>query len=400
MYRFILNFLVHFFWARAQKRFDNHIYYSFQEERLNARKSYYFAIIVEALFPKYKNVKKEKIGVIGAGSFGTTIANLIAHNADVLLYAKYEDQVIKINESNTNRGYKINDRIRATGSIELIAEECDVIFPVVPSAGFRKAMQELSPYISPRHILIHCTKGLDADILSDPDLKFLAKESIHTMSEVIRQETTAIRVGCVSGPNLSREIMGGLPAATVIASEFEEVIEIGHSLLSNKNFFVFGSKELRGVEFAGAYKNIIALAGGILYGKKLGKNIEALLITRGLREMIHLGKAVGLHERAFLGTAGLGDLIATATSIDSRNFKFGIGIAEGKNSDAIIGSMDEVVEGVRTLRIAYLLANFYNINLPINNMLYKIIYEDFPADKAIQYLMSYPYSADVDFLSS
>ena len=171
-------------------------------------------------------------------------------------------------------------------------------------------------------------------------------------------------------------------------------------MLSNPNFFVFGSKELRGVEFAGAYKNIIALAGGILYGKKLGKNIEALLITRGLREMIYLGKAVGIHERAFLGTAGLGDLIATATSVDSRNFKFGEGIAKGKDIKEILGSMSEVAEGVRTLKIAHLLSNFYNINIPINNILYKIIYEDFPADAAIKYLMSYPYSADVDFLSS
>jgi glycerol-3-phosphate dehydrogenase (NAD(P)+) len=345
-------------------------------------------------------LKKGKIGVIGAGSFGTTIANLISNNADVLLYAKYEDQVIKINETHSNRGYDINENIRATGSLEVIAQECDVIFPVVPSAGFRTLMQDLSPFVGPRHIIIHCTKGLDADIITDPNIEFLDKASIHTMSEVIRQETSAIRVGCISGPNLSREIMAGLPAATVIASEFDEVIQIGHTLLSNPNFFVFGSKELRGVEFAGAYKNIIALAGGILYGKKLGKNIEALLITRGLREMIYLGKAVGIHERAFLGTAGLGDLIATATSVDSRNFKFGEGIAKGKDIKEILGSMSEVAEGVRTLKIAHLLSNFYNINIPINNILYKIIYEDFPADAAIKYLMSYPYSADVDFLSS
>jgi len=344
-------------------------------------------------------VKKEKIGVIGAGSFGTTMANLIAENADVLLYAKYEDQVIKINETNKNKGWEINPRIRATGSLEVLAQECDIIFPVVPSAGFRKLMQELSAYVGPKHILIHCTKGLDADITSDPTIKFLEKNSISSMSEVIRQETSVLRVGCVSGPNLASEIMRGLPAATVISSEFEEVIQIGHNLLSNKNFFVFGSKELRGAEFAGAYKNIIALAGGILHGKQLGKNIEALLITRGLREMIYFGKAVGIHERAFLGTAGLGDLIATATSVDSRNFKFGRAIAEGKNIDSILGDMDEVAEGVRTLKIAHLLGNFYEINAPITTMLYKIIYERFNVNKAIGYLMSYPYSADVDFLS-
>lgn len=345
-------------------------------------------------------MNKKKIGVIGAGSFGTTVANLIAKNADVLLYAKYEEQVININENKENRGYAISPNVLATGSLDLIAEECNVIFPVVPSAGFRSLMQELSPFVGPEHILIHGTKGLDANIDLDNLPEFLTKENVHTMSEVIRQETSVKRVGNISGPNLSNEIMAGLPAATVISSEFDEVIKIGHELLSTDSFFVFGSHELRGSEFAGAYKNIIALAGGMLAGKKMGKNIQALLITRGLREMIYFGKAVGIHERAFLGTAGLGDLIATATSKNSRNYKFGKALSKGKKMNDILEEIGEVAEGVRTLQIAYLLGNFYEINAPITNMLYKIIYEDFPVDNAIRYLMRYPYSKDVDFISS
>ena len=344
-------------------------------------------------------MNKKKVGVIGAGSFGTTVANLLAHNADVLLYAKYEDQVININENHTNRGYTIRENILATGAISLLAKECDVIFPIVPSAYFRSMMQELSPYVGPGHILIHGTKGLDVKFNPDEELQFLSKDQIFSMSEVIRQETSVLRIGCMSGPNLSNEIMAGLPAATVIASEFEEVIKIGHALLSNSNFFVFGSSEIRGAEFAGAYKNIIALAGGILAERQLGKNIEALLITRGLREMIYFGKAVGISEKAFLGTAGIGDLIATATSENSRNFTFGRAIARGEKKDDIIAQGNEVAEGVRTLKIAYLLGNFYNINAPITNMLYKIIYEEFPVDQAIKYLMSYSYSTDVDFIS-
>ena len=345
-------------------------------------------------------MNKKKIGVIGAGAFGTTVANLISKNADVLLYAKYEDQVININEHHENRGYKLSENVRATGVLSLLADECDVIFPIVPSAGFRNLMQELSPYVGPRHIIIHGTKGLDADIKEGEEPKFLSKEKVFSMSQVIRQETSVLRIGCISGPNLSVEIMAGLPTATVISSEFDEVIKIGYELLSTDHFFVFGSHEIRGAEFAGAYKNIIALAGGILDGLKMGKNIQALLITRGLREMIYFGKAVGIHERAFLGTAGLGDLIATATSENSRNFKFGRALALGDSKDNISKSIDEVVEGVRTLRIAYLLGEFYDIKAPITIMLYKIVYEDFPVQQAVKYLMKYSYSTDVDFMSS
>lgn len=344
-------------------------------------------------------MNKKKVGVIGAGTFGTTVANLIAHNADVLIYAKHESQVIDINENHKNNGFDLRHNIQATGILSMIAENCDVIFPVIPSAYFRSMIQELSPYVGPSHILIHGTKGLDVKIPDFENKNFLNKDQIHSMSEVIRQETSVMRVGCMSGPNLSNEIMAGLPAATVIASEFEEVIKIGHELLSTSSFFVFGSREIRGAEFAGAYKNIIALAGGILAERNLGKNIEALLITRGLREMIYFGKAVGISEKAFLGTAGIGDLIATATSENSRNYSFGKAIARGEKMVDILKNSNEVAEGVRTLKIAQLLGNYYDINAPITNMLYKIIYEDFPVDQAIKYLMSYPYSADVDFLS-
>lgn len=345
-------------------------------------------------------MNKKKVGVIGAGSFGTTVASLIAHNADVLLYAKYEHQVIDINEKHSNRGYDLPENVLATGALNLLAEECDVIFPVVPSAYFRTMMQELSPYVGPGHILIHATKGLDIQLTPEMEKgNFISKENIFSMSEVIRQETSVLRIGCMSGPNLSNEIMAGLPAATVLSSEFEEVIKIGHELLSNSSFFVFGSNEIRGSEFAGAYKNIIALAGGILAELEMGKNIQALLITRGLREMIYFGRAVGISEKAFLGTAGIGDLIATATSENSRNFKFGRSIARGDKMKDILQSANEVAEGVRTLKIATMLSNFYHINAPITSMLYRVIYEEFPADQAVKYLMSYPYSTDVDFIA-
>lgn len=343
-------------------------------------------------------MKEKKIGVLGTGSFGTTVAYLLSHNGDVLTFSKYQKQVDNINQNHSNLGYDLPHNIQATSSLQELAEQCDVIFPVIPSASFRQAMRDINPYLTPRHILIHGTKGLDIITDDQDDQLLLSKENIFSMSDVISQETNVLRVGCLSGPNLSKEIMQKLPTATVLASQFDEVIEIGQKLLSTSRFFVFGSHQLRGAEFAGAYKNIIALGSGILRGSHMGKNIEALLITRGLRELIHFGKAVDIPQKAFLGTAGIGDLIATATSEKSRNFTFGKRIAKGEKMQDILDEDGEVAEGVRTLAIANGLSNYYNIQAPITDIIYRVIYKSFPVEEAIKYLMSYPFAADVDFL--
>lgn len=218
------------------------------------------------------------------------------------------------------------------------------------------------------------------------------------MSEVIRQETSVLRMGCLAGPNLYKEIMAKQPAASVIASEYDEVIKAGSDLLSSRYFFVFGSYDLLGAEMAGALKNIIALGSGMLAGKGLGKNLEAMIITRGLREMIELGRSVGASSRSFLGTAGIGDLIATATSPKSRNFSFGYRLGQGENMKDIINSVDEVVEGVRTVRIANQLAKNYHLRVPIINMIYSVVYDGLEIEKAIRLLMRYPQLPDVDFI--
>jgi glycerol-3-phosphate dehydrogenase (NAD(P)+) len=161
---------------------------------------------------------------------------------------------------------------------------------------------------------------------------------------------------------------------------------------------VFGSHDIVGAELAGALKNVIALGSGILGGLQLGKNIQAMLITRGLREMIYIGSTLGAHPRSFLGTAGIGDLIATATSENSRNYTFGTRIARGETMEEINRSMDELVEGVRTLRIVQQLSAHNKQQLPIFQMLYKVIYEQYSFDKAMAFLMRYPYDLDVDFI--
>lgn len=347
-----------------------------------------------------KEKEIQTIGVIGAGSFGTAIANLIAHNAKVLLYARNKEVVDSINATHRHLEVDLSEKITAINDLERLANSCTLLFAVVPSTNFRDMMRKLSPYLRPYHIMIHGTKGFD---LTDVDIENLGEENInrsnvHTMSEVVRQESTVVRVGCLSGPNLSSEIHAGQPTATVIASKFKEVIKAGESVLNSSKFHVYGSYDMMGAELSGVLKNAIALGSGVLSGRGMGKNIQAMLITRGLVEMIYFGKAMGADSRAFLGTAGIGDLVATATSSNSRNFTFGYRYGQGESMEAIMETMPELAEGVRTIQIMKSLADSYKIRVPITQMLHSVIYEDFDIDRALGYLIKFPYGVDVDFL--
>lgn len=344
---------------------------------------------------------QQPVGIIGAGSFGTAIANLLAYNVDVLLYSRQQPIVDAINKQHEHLGVKLSERVSATHDLKELADRCTLLFPVVPSSNFRSMMRQLGPLLRPYHILIHGTKGFDAPEdkigLAD-DAKPLTREEVSTMSEIIRQESVVLRVGCLSGPNLASEIMEGQPTATVIGSQFDEVISLGKAVLSSEHFHVFGTYDLLGAELAGALKNIIAIGSGVLKGKGLGKNIQAMLITRGLTEMVYFGNAMGSESSAFFGTAGIGDLVATATSKDSRNFTFGYRLGKGEDIADIEATMPELAEGVRTLRIARKLARYYKLRVPITDMLYKIVFENFDIDRAIHFLITYPYDVDVDFI--
>ncbi|TXB69552.1 NAD(P)H-dependent glycerol-3-phosphate dehydrogenase [Phaeodactylibacter luteus] len=343
--------------------------------------------------------ERPPVGVIGAGSFGTAIANLLAYNTDVLLYSRQPQLVAAINANRQHLGVALSPRVQATNSLEEVARNCTLLFPVVPSSNFRSMMRDLGPFLRPYHIMIHGTKGFDApeDIVADPQIP-LTRKDVSTMSEIIRQESVVLRVGCLSGPNLASEIMEGQPTATVIGSAYDEVISLGKSVLSSEHFHVFGTYDLLGAELAGALKNIIAIGSGILKGKGLGKNIQAMLITRGLTEMVYFGNAMGSSSSAFFGTAGIGDLVATATSKNSRNYTFGYRLGQGEAIADIENSMPELAEGVRTLRVARKLARYYHLRVPITDMLYKIVFEEFDIDRAISFLITYPYDVDVDFI--
>ena len=338
-----------------------------------------------------------KAGIIGAGSFGLALSKLLAINTQVLLLVRDSALATSINENHVLKGVPLSREVRATTSPAQLAQECQTIFPAVPSQNFREMMRTISAHLRPRHYLIHCTKGFD---VSEPPAtqRGLSRQQIHTMSEVIAEESAVLRIGCLSGPNIAQEIIDGQPTATVIASEFSEVIKEGHRLLGSNVFFVFGAHDIIGAEIAGALKNIFALGSGYLAGRKLGKNIQSMLITRGLHEIVYFGKAMGAATGAFLGTAGIGDLIATATSPDSRNYRFGYRLGEGERLSDLRNSFSETAEGVRTLPIAIQLADHYQIHVPITYMLYKIFYENYSFDAALEYLMRYPYGVDVDFI--
>jgi glycerol-3-phosphate dehydrogenase (NAD(P)+) len=344
--------------------------------------------------------KIETIGVIGAGSFGTAISNLLSYNVNVLLYSRQTELVNKINSEHKHFDLDLSKRIRATNDLKEVAENCTLIFPIVPSTSFREMMKNLAPFLRPYHILIHGTKGLDVTGIDESNMAdvTLKRKNIHTMSEVIIEESVVVRVGCLSGPNLSAEIMAGQPTATVIGSKFNEVIKAGRRVLDSRMFHVFGTHEMLGAELAGALKNAIAIGSGILGGLGMGKNIQAMLITRGLIEMVYIGKAMGTESKAFIGTAGIGDLVATATSENSRNYTFGKRMAKGESLETITQTMPELAEGVRTLKMMKHLSQHYKLHTPITNMLYSVVFEAFNIDRALHYLMSYPYSVDVDFL--
>jgi len=340
------------------------------------------------------------VGVIGIGSFGTAVSNLLSNNTDVILYGRNPEQVEEVNSSRISNNQKLNKNIELTHDLEYLATKCSVIFPIIPAPTFRSLMKALSQYLKPYHILIHGIKGLDlkgeqSDF--NPD-KLISRSEVRTMSEVVLEESVVVRVGCLAGPNLAEELAQGQPSATVVASRFNEVILAGQKLLRTDRFQVYGSNDLIGVELSGALKNIIAIASGALTGLGLGENSRGFLISRGMVEMIYLGKVLGGNTQAFVGLAGIGDLVTTCSSQLSRNFTVGYRLAKGESLDSITESMEETAEGINTVRVTRSLAKYYKIRAPITEKLYDVMFEGLSPDTALQYLMKYPFNVDIDFL--
>ncbi|MEP2951474.1 MAG: NAD(P)H-dependent glycerol-3-phosphate dehydrogenase [Ekhidna sp.] len=351
-----------------------------------------------------KSTSREIVGVIGAGSFGTAISNILAeNNAHVILYVRDSEKAKKISKERVSSKQKLHDNIEITNILEEVPQKCEIIFPMIPSANVRDMVIKLAPHLRPYHVLIHGTKGFDLFVPNKQKITAsnpLTREHVKTISEIIKEETSVLRVGCLAGPNLARELDQRKPAASVVASHFDEVVSIGQRLLKSDRFMIYGSRDLIGIELCGVLKNIIAVGAGTIEGMDLGENAKSLFISRGLVEMVYIGKALGGNAQAFLGLAGVGDLVATCTSNLSRNFTVGYRLAKGETLDEIIESMDEVAEGVKTINIVTQLAESYKVRCPITETLHKIIHNRMTIQEAHGYLMSFPFRAEIDFIDT
>ena len=340
----------------------------------------------------------QKVGVIGTGNFGLALANLLSINREVLIYARREEIAEKINTTREHKGQVISEKVVAISDFEEITRECKLIFPIVPSSNFKEMLVQLRPFLTPEHILIHGTKGLHIE--SDINVvEELQRHEVLTMSELILKETSVVRVGCIAGPNLAKELSDKQVGGTVVASRYNDVITEGKKALHSSIFRVYGSNEVMGVEIASVLKNYIAIAAGMLEGLGYGDNSKALLIPRGMAEMIFFGKAFGADEKAFMGLAGIGDLMATCNSKLSRNFRVGYFLAQGKKPEEILADLNEVAEGIKTIKVVHLLRH-YKFNSPLADALHKVIYEDWDIEKGLSYVMNLPVSDDTDFFNT
>ncbi len=305
-----------------------------------------------------------KVGLLGGGSWGTTVASLIARNAQVMLWARDANTVDEINREHTNRRYlpdaRLPREVKATADIEEAVSGVDVLVMGIPSHNFRQVLEAAKPYVRPWVPVISLTKGLE-----------LATGS--RMSEVVNDVLPEHPAGVLTGPNLAREIMAGQAAASVISIPDPIIIRALQKLFHSGVFRVYTNEDLVGCELGGVLKNIIAVACGMGDGLGVGDNTRSALITRGLAEVTRLGTALGGAPATFAGLAGLGDLIATCTSPQSRNRSVGVELGKGRSIDEIINEMFMVAEGVKSAPAVMELARKHNVHVPIAEQVFEVV---------------------------
>jgi glycerol-3-phosphate dehydrogenase (NAD(P)+) len=324
-----------------------------------------------------------KIAVLGGGSFGTVLANVAAQNcAAVTMYVRGEDQARAMNSTRLNPNYSkelvLDHKIKAVSSYDKVFEHHpDLIIFALPSSATRAQAKIVAPYLQGSEIILHATKGIE-------------EHSLKRISTVLAEELPVVRIGAISGPNLAGEIAKGEPAATVVASPFEDVIKAGEAILSTNRFRVYTSHDIAGVEWGGTLKNIFAIASGILDSVGFGWNTRSLLLSRGLAEMVRFGVAMGAESETFLGLSGMGDLIATCSSPQSRNFRVGFHLAKGEKLADVLEKLGQVAEGVRTTRIVYEFAKEREVEMPITEVVYKILEGQWTVEQGVSHLMTRP----------
>ena len=298
----------------------------------------------------------DRIAVIGAGSWGTAVAVLASRNRPTVLWARRKELADEINSAHTNSAY-LADRdlpasLEATASLEEAVRDADLVVMGVPSHGFRAVLGELAAHVRAGVPVLSLTKGVEQD-------------SLKRMTEVVTDVLPGHPAGVLTGPNLAKEVLDGYPAATVVALEDESLCTDLRPLFATPSFRVYTNYDVVGCEVGGALKNVMAIAAGMADGLGFGDNTKATLMTRGLNELTRLGIALGGQALTFAGLAGMGDLVATCMSRQSRNRHVGEQLGRGRSLDDIISEMNMVAEGVKTSRAVVGLARSVDVEMPI-----------------------------------
>lgn len=307
------------------------------------------------------------ISVIGAGAWGTTLACLLSNKGyDVTLWVREKNVAEEINNTRINSAYlpdiTLPDDLRITHSIDDAVKKARYVLNAVPAQYTRAVFKEAFPFIPDQAIIISASKGIE-------------RGTLLTVSCILK-ELSAHPVAVLSGPSFAKEVIKKLPAAVTIATEDKNIGFILQEMFNINNFRVYTHDDILGVEIGGALKNVMAIASGISDSLGLGNNARASLITRGLVEMTRLGVAMGAKEKTFSGLSGIGDLVLTCTSPLSRNYTVGIKLGQGMKLKEILDQTRSVAEGVATAESAFGLSKKYNIEMPIVEQVYRVLYED------------------------
>jgi glycerol-3-phosphate dehydrogenase (NAD(P)+) len=319
-----------------------------------------------------------RVAVVGAGSWGTTVAALASGNAPTVLWARRPELAEQITTEHRNGDYLdafgLPEQLTATASLEEAVGSADVLVMGVPSHGMRDTLKDLAPHLRPWVPVVSLAKGLE--------------EGTHRrMTEVITDELPGHPVGVLTGPNLAKEILAGHAAAAVVAFSDDHIARELQRVFATDLFRVYTNPDVVGCEVGGALKNVMAIASGMADGLGTGDNTRAAVITRGLAELSRLGLAMGGQIMTFAGLAGMGDLIATCISRQSRNRYVGEQLGKGRTTDEIVSEMKMVAEGIKTSRVAVELADQYGVEMPIAQAVHRVVHEGHPATDAYRGLL-------------
>ncbi|MEC2077480.1 NAD(P)H-dependent glycerol-3-phosphate dehydrogenase [Metabacillus fastidiosus] len=325
----------------------------------------------------------EKIGVLGAGSWGTALSIVLADNGhEVRLWGHREQLIKEINETRKNEKYlpgvKLPESITGYTHLEETLSDVKTIVLAIPTKALREVLKQVSNIVKEPVTIVHVSKGIEPDTLL-------------RISEIIEQEMSDDKlkdVVVLSGPSHAEEVSLRQITTVTSSSKNMDAAKYVQDLFMNQNFRVYTNPDIIGVEIGGALKNIIALCAGITDGLGYGDNAKAALMTRGLAEIARLGSKMGGNPLTFSGLTGIGDLIVTCTSVHSRNWRAGNLLGKGQNLDEVLNNMGMVVEGVRTTKAAYQLAEKYDVQMPITEALYNVLFNGKKAKEVVDSLMA------------